>query len=267
MSGEGPWIMVMLSYDGGDELRLKINVEGAKEEEMRTNPKLQDAMTEAKGRAERRCRRDRVTTRMQVMVAYHETETSADTVDREQAHLDRDSGGESEMSKAGDRETDLQSWNRPDQMTREATATTEVMAEVAVTGEVTVRGEVMAEVGATTEVAEDLAATREVTTEATEEVAVMTEMMTEVTEEVATTREATIEITEGVAATKEVTTEVTEEVARTKEVMTEVTEEVVRTKEATTGITKGVTTTRKLMAEVAMRIIRATILCVVVASS
>ncbi|GBG81511.1 hypothetical protein CBR_g32500 [Chara braunii] len=116
LSGEGPWITVMLNYDGGDELRLKINVEGAKEVEMRTNSRLQDAITEARDRAERRCRRDGVTAIMQVTVSYHETETSMDTADREQAHLDRDSGGESEMSEAGDWETDLQSWNRPDQV-------------------------------------------------------------------------------------------------------------------------------------------------------
>ncbi|GBG61688.1 hypothetical protein CBR_g23204 [Chara braunii] len=85
---------------------LKINVEGAREGEMRANPKLQDAITQARDRAERRCRRDSVTARLLVTVAYHETETSSDTADREQAHLDRDSGGESEMSEA-DRETDL----------------------------------------------------------------------------------------------------------------------------------------------------------------
>ncbi|GBG77647.1 hypothetical protein CBR_g24095 [Chara braunii] len=107
MSGEGPWITVMLNYDSGDEVRLKINVEGAKEVEMRTNPKLQDAIKEAKDRAERRFRRDRVTAKMQITVSYHETETSMDTADLEQAHQDRDSGGESKMSEVGDRETDL----------------------------------------------------------------------------------------------------------------------------------------------------------------
>ncbi|GBG89254.1 hypothetical protein CBR_g48961 [Chara braunii] len=116
MSGEGPWITVILNYDGGDKLRLRINVEGAKEVEMRTNPKLQNAITEAKDRAKRRCRRDGVTTKVKVTVSYHETETSMDTADREQAHVDRDSGVESEMSEAGDRETDLQSWNRPGQV-------------------------------------------------------------------------------------------------------------------------------------------------------
>ncbi|GBG63072.1 hypothetical protein CBR_g36557 [Chara braunii] len=47
-----------------------------------------------------------------------QSETSMDTADLEQAHLDRDSGGESEMSEAGDRETDLRSWNRPGEIQR-----------------------------------------------------------------------------------------------------------------------------------------------------
>ncbi|GBG91906.1 hypothetical protein CBR_g53965 [Chara braunii] len=118
MVGEGPWITVILNHDGGDELRLKINVEGAKEEEMRNDPKLQAAITEAKDQAERRCRRDGVIAKMQVTVSYHETETSMDTADWEQAHLERDSGGESEMSEAKDRETDLSSWNRPGEVQR-----------------------------------------------------------------------------------------------------------------------------------------------------
>ncbi|GBG80122.1 hypothetical protein CBR_g30489 [Chara braunii] len=113
MFEEGPWITAILNYGGGDEMRLKINVEGGKEVDMRTNGKLQDAITETKDRVERRCRRDGVTARMQVTVSYHETETSMDMADLEQAHVDRDSGGESEMSEAGDRETDLRSWNRP----------------------------------------------------------------------------------------------------------------------------------------------------------
>ncbi|GBG79165.1 hypothetical protein CBR_g28881 [Chara braunii] len=123
ISGEGPWITVMLNYDGGDEVKMKINVEGAKEVEMRTDGKLQDVITEAKDRAERRCRRDGVTTRLQVTVSYHETETSMDTADLEQAHLDRDSGGESEMSEVGDRETDLRSWDRPGEIQRHHRAT------------------------------------------------------------------------------------------------------------------------------------------------
>ncbi|GBG63680.1 hypothetical protein CBR_g38992 [Chara braunii] len=108
----------MLNYDGGDEVKMKINVEGAKEVEMRMDGKLQDAITEAKDRAERRCRRDRVTARLQVTVSYHETETSMDTADLEQAHVDRDSNGESEMSEAGDWETDLRSWIRPGEIQR-----------------------------------------------------------------------------------------------------------------------------------------------------
>uniref|UniRef100_A0A388LF10 CCHC-type domain-containing protein n=1 Tax=Chara braunii TaxID=69332 RepID=A0A388LF10_CHABU len=117
MSGEGPWITVMLNYDGGDEVKMKMNVEGAKEVEMQTNGKLQDAITEAKDRAERRCRRDGVTARLQVTVSYHETETSMDTADLEQAHVDRDSGGESEMSESGDWETDVRT--SPDRALRD----------------------------------------------------------------------------------------------------------------------------------------------------
>ncbi|GBG92197.1 hypothetical protein CBR_g54642 [Chara braunii] len=113
MFEEGPWITTILNYDGGDEMRLRINVEGGKEVEMRTNGKLQDAIMETKDRVERRCQRDGVTARMEVTVSYHETETSMGTADLEQAHVDRDSGGESEMSEAGDGETDLRSWIRP----------------------------------------------------------------------------------------------------------------------------------------------------------
>ncbi|GBG82164.1 hypothetical protein CBR_g34445 [Chara braunii] len=114
MSGEGPWIMAILNYDGGDELRLRINVEGGKEEEMRTDGKLHDAITEMNDRVERRCTRDGVTAKMQ----GYENETSMDTTDWEQAHLERDSGGESEMSEAEDRETDLRSWIRPGEIQR-----------------------------------------------------------------------------------------------------------------------------------------------------
>ncbi|GBG66510.1 hypothetical protein CBR_g63093 [Chara braunii] len=108
----------MLNYDGGDEVRMKITVEGAKEVEMQTDEKLHDAITEAKDCVERRSRRDGVTARLLVTVSYHETETSMDTADLEQAHVDRDSGGESEMSEAGDRKTDLRSWNRPGEIQR-----------------------------------------------------------------------------------------------------------------------------------------------------
>ncbi|GBG76752.1 hypothetical protein CBR_g22968 [Chara braunii] len=118
MSGEGPWITTILNYDGSDELRLRINVEEGKEEEMRTDGRLQDAITETKDRVERRCRRDGMTAKMQVTVSYHETETSMDMADWELAHLERDSGGESEMSEAEDRETDLRSWIRPGEIQR-----------------------------------------------------------------------------------------------------------------------------------------------------
>ncbi|GBG87998.1 hypothetical protein CBR_g46369 [Chara braunii] len=84
---------------------------------MRTNLKLQDAISEARDRAERRCRRDEVTAKLRITVAYQETETSMDTADLEQVHQDTDSGGESEMSDA-DRETDLRSWNRPGEIQR-----------------------------------------------------------------------------------------------------------------------------------------------------
>ncbi|GBG77299.1 hypothetical protein CBR_g23628 [Chara braunii] len=118
MSGEGPWITAILNYDGGDELRLRIKVEGGKEKEMRTNGRLQDAITETKDHVERSCRRDGVTAKMQVTVSYHETEISMDTADWEQAHLERDLGGESEMSEEEDRETDLRSWIRPGEIQR-----------------------------------------------------------------------------------------------------------------------------------------------------
>ncbi|GBG63851.1 hypothetical protein CBR_g39636 [Chara braunii] len=118
MSGERPWITAILNYDGGDELRLRINVEGGKEEEMRTDGRLQDAITETKDRVERRCRRDGVTAKMRVKVSYHEIETSMDTADWEQAYLERNSGGESEMSEAEDRKTDLRSWIRPGEIQR-----------------------------------------------------------------------------------------------------------------------------------------------------
>ncbi|GBG83474.1 hypothetical protein CBR_g37186 [Chara braunii] len=113
MSGERPWITTMLNYDGGDVAKLKINVEGAKEEEMRAKSKLQAAITEAKDLAKRHCMRDGVTTEMQVTIAYHEAETSTDTVDREHTHLDKDSGAESKMSEAETRSWHgLEHWRR-----------------------------------------------------------------------------------------------------------------------------------------------------------
>ncbi|GBG92487.1 hypothetical protein CBR_g55692 [Chara braunii] len=51
-------------------------------------------------------------------VSYHETETSMDTAYWEQAHLERDSVGESEMSEAEDRQTDLRSSMRPGEIQR-----------------------------------------------------------------------------------------------------------------------------------------------------
>ncbi|GBG66270.1 hypothetical protein CBR_g57868 [Chara braunii] len=118
MSGEGPWITAILNYDGGDELRLRTNVGGGKEEEMRTDGRLHDAIIETKDRVERRCRKDGVTVKMQVTVSHHETKTSMDEADWEQAHLERDLGGESDMSEAEDRETDLRSWIRPGEIQR-----------------------------------------------------------------------------------------------------------------------------------------------------
>ncbi|GBG76664.1 hypothetical protein CBR_g22881 [Chara braunii] len=113
MSREGPWITTILDYDGGAEVKLKINMEGAKEEEMRVNPKLQATVNEAKDRAKKRCRRNGMIAEMRVIVAYHKVDTSTGTVDREQAHLDRDSGGESEMSEAKIQSYhDLEQWRR-----------------------------------------------------------------------------------------------------------------------------------------------------------
>ncbi|GBG72862.1 hypothetical protein CBR_g12581 [Chara braunii] len=77
---------------------------------MRADRRLQLAITEVRDRAEKRCRRDGVTDVIKVTISYLEVETSTDTVEREQQQLDRDSEAETEAS---DRETDLQSWNRP----------------------------------------------------------------------------------------------------------------------------------------------------------
>ncbi|GBG61799.1 hypothetical protein CBR_g23759 [Chara braunii] len=113
MLGEGPTVTTTLDYTRHDEeLRLRVDVEGGREKEMRTDQRLQLAITEAKDRAERRCRRDGVTDELKVTVSYLDVGTSTDTVEREQLHLDQDSEAESEAS---DREIDLQSWNRPDQ--------------------------------------------------------------------------------------------------------------------------------------------------------
>ncbi|GBG59886.1 hypothetical protein CBR_g66691 [Chara braunii] len=99
MSGDGPTVTAVLDYSyGRREAKLRINVEGGKEEEMREDPSLQMAITEARDRAERRCRRDGVTDEMRVTVAYLDERTSTDTVDREERHLDRDTEAESEES-------------------------------------------------------------------------------------------------------------------------------------------------------------------------
>ncbi|GBG47551.1 hypothetical protein CBR_g90349, partial [Chara braunii] len=82
---------------------------------MRGDQRLQTAISEARDRAERRCRRDGVTVGLRVTVIYHEIESSTGTETREEQHNERDSSGESEMSEA-DRETDLRSSNRPDEI-------------------------------------------------------------------------------------------------------------------------------------------------------
>ncbi|GBG67592.1 hypothetical protein CBR_g721 [Chara braunii] len=112
MSGEGPWITTILNYDGGDEAKLKINVEGVREEEMTGDLKLQVVVTKAKNRAKRRCRRDRFVIEVQVTITYHEAETSIGTTERGQQHLDRDRDVESEAS---DLDAETQSWHGLDQ--------------------------------------------------------------------------------------------------------------------------------------------------------
>ncbi|GBG90464.1 hypothetical protein CBR_g50810 [Chara braunii] len=83
--------------------------------EMRRDDGLQAAVTEARNRAERMCRRDGVTAGMRVNDTYHEDDSSTGTTDREVQHGERDSEGESEMS---DREADVQSWHGLDQIRR-----------------------------------------------------------------------------------------------------------------------------------------------------
>ncbi|GBG87399.1 hypothetical protein CBR_g45456 [Chara braunii] len=89
MSGDGPTVTAVLdyNYDRG-EAKLRINVEGGREEDMRADSVLQMAITEAKYRVKRRCRRDGVTNEIKVKITYLEEETSTDTVEREQQHLD-----------------------------------------------------------------------------------------------------------------------------------------------------------------------------------
>ncbi|GBG86604.1 hypothetical protein CBR_g41668 [Chara braunii] len=117
MSGDGPTVTAILDYIyGRQEAKLKVDVEGGKEEETRANQGLQMAITEAKGRAERRCRRDGVTDEIRVTVSYLEAETSTDTVEREQRHFHRDTEAESEAS---DLEATAQSWQGLDQWRRD----------------------------------------------------------------------------------------------------------------------------------------------------
>ncbi|GBG72375.1 hypothetical protein CBR_g11953 [Chara braunii] len=97
--GEGPTVTAILDYSHSRrEAKLKVNVEGGKEEEMRADQGLQLAITEAKDPAERRCRRDGVTDEIKVKITYLEAETSTDTVERDQEHLDRDTEAESDAS-------------------------------------------------------------------------------------------------------------------------------------------------------------------------
>ncbi|GBG64114.1 hypothetical protein CBR_g40562 [Chara braunii] len=117
MSGDGPTVTALLDYSyGRREARLRINVEGGKEGEMRADPELQMAITEARDRAERRCIRDGVTDELKVTISYLETETSTDTIERERQHLDRDTEAKSE---ANDLNAETQSWHGLDQWRRD----------------------------------------------------------------------------------------------------------------------------------------------------
>ncbi|GBG93294.1 hypothetical protein CBR_g63271 [Chara braunii] len=99
MTEEGPTVTAILDYSRcNQEARIRTNVEGGKEDEMRADQGLQMAITKAKDRAERRCRRDGVTNEIKVKIVYHEQESSTDTAEREQQHLDRDTEAESEAS-------------------------------------------------------------------------------------------------------------------------------------------------------------------------
>ncbi|GBG83476.1 hypothetical protein CBR_g37188 [Chara braunii] len=102
MSGEGPTVTATLDYSRrNEEVRLRVDVEGGREKEMRVDQRLQLAIMEAKDRAERRCRRDGVTDELKVTISYLDVRTSTDIVEREQLHLDRDSEAESEGFGAG----------------------------------------------------------------------------------------------------------------------------------------------------------------------
>ncbi|GBG86894.1 hypothetical protein CBR_g42177 [Chara braunii] len=117
MSGEGPTVTAVLDNNyGRQDVKLKVNVEGRKEEEMRADQGLQAAITEAEDRVERRCRRDGVTDEVKVTISYLEAKTSNDTVERGQRHLDRDTKAESEAS---DLNEETQSWHELDQWRRD----------------------------------------------------------------------------------------------------------------------------------------------------
>ncbi|GBG79306.1 hypothetical protein CBR_g29455 [Chara braunii] len=117
MSGEGPMVTAVLDYSRcNQEVRLKINMEGGKEEEMKADQGLQVAITEAKDRAERRCRTDGVTDETKVTVSYLEGETSTDTAEQEQRHLDRDTEAESDAS---DLNAETKSWHGLDRWRRD----------------------------------------------------------------------------------------------------------------------------------------------------
>ncbi|GBG72597.1 hypothetical protein CBR_g12169 [Chara braunii] len=117
MSGEGPTVTTILDYSHfNEEAKLKINIEGGKEEEMRADQVLQAAITEFKDRAKRRCRRDGVTDEVKVPVSYLEAETLTDMAEREYMYLNRDTEVESEVS---DLDGETQSWHGLDQWRRD----------------------------------------------------------------------------------------------------------------------------------------------------
>ncbi|GBG91553.1 hypothetical protein CBR_g52587 [Chara braunii] len=115
MAGDGPVVTAVLDYSHCNlEARLKINVEGAKDEEMRADQGLQAAITEGENRAKRRYRRDGITEEVKVTVSYLEAESSAGTTEREQET--RDTEAESEAS---DLDVETQSWHGLDQWHRD----------------------------------------------------------------------------------------------------------------------------------------------------
>ncbi|GBG81540.1 hypothetical protein CBR_g32529 [Chara braunii] len=69
MTGDGLTVTAILDYSyGRRELKLKINIEGGREEEMRVDPDLQMAITKAKDRVERRCVGDDMDMMMMMMM-------------------------------------------------------------------------------------------------------------------------------------------------------------------------------------------------------